>query len=569
MLRLLEVRNLALLDTISFYPGAGLNVITGETGAGKSLLVGALELLLGLRAGAELLRTGSDCAVVQAVFDAPQAAVPEEDEETFLPAPEEGGLLLGRELRSGGPNLCRINGRVQPLAQLAAVTQQLVDLHGQHQQQSLLSSAVQRRLLDTYGGQPVLDCLGEVNRLHRELGEVQKGLQNLGGDDADLERKADYLRYQLAEIESAALSAGEEETLEKRLKKLSQLQRLRERTARVYDALLEGRAGAAITERLGETARELAAAAQLDEELADVSLQVEGALQELREAAHALHDYYQNLEHDEGLLQQTIERLEIYKKMKKKYGPTVDDIAAVAEKLGSEQELFDGRKEKIAAYLQRRQLLEQHLRQAAGTLSELRRETAVLLEKEIAEAMQNLALRGARLQISVSPSGAIGPSGQDSVEFLFSANSGEPLRPLSKTASGGEIARVMLAVKSVLAVQDNVPTLIFDEIDAGIGGLTVRAVADRLRQLARHRQVICVTHQPLIAAAADHHFLIFKQEEAGRTVTRLAALDAAEREGELARMLGGDAAQPATLEHAREMLNTARAATGQMRVIHE
>lgn len=558
MLRLLEVRNLALLDNLSFYPGAGLNVITGETGAGKSLLVGALELLLGGRADSEAIRAGSDHALLQAVFDALLPEISEEDEEMCLSATEEGGLVLGRELRSCGPNLCRINGRVLPLAQLALVTQRLVDLHGQHQQQSLLSGPVQRRLLDTYAAAPLKECLGEVTRLYRGLSGVRKDLQGLGGDDAALERKAEFLRYQLAEIAAAELSAAEEEALEKRLKKLSQIQLLRERTARIHDILLEGASGTAVMERLGEAARELAAAARLDEELNAVKLRLEGVLQETVQAARTVRDYYQALEHDEALLQQTAERLEVYKKMKKKYGPVIDDITANAEIFNAELELLDNRKEKAAACLDRQRQLEQQLRQSAGLLSELRRETAARLEKEIEEALQTLALRGARLQISVQPTEPIGPHGQDKVEFLFSANSGEPLRPLSKTASGGEIARVMLAVKSVLAVQDSVPTLIFDEIDAGIGGRTVRAVAQKLRLLARQRQVICVTHQPLIAAAADHHYLIFKQEEAGRTVTRIAKLEGTERERELARMLGGEAKQSAALEHAREMLKNER-----------
>ncbi|MBT9172766.1 MAG: DNA repair protein RecN [Syntrophomonadaceae bacterium] len=557
MLRLLEVNNLALLDNLSFYPGAGLNVITGETGAGKSLLVGALELLLGGRAGAESVRTGSDCALLQAVFDAHLPAASEEDEEVFCSAGNDSRVVLGRELRIGGPNLCRVNGKVLSLAQLAAVTQKLIDLHGQHQQQSLLSRAVQRRLLDSYGGPQLSACLGELSGLYREYSEVQRQLHDPGGD-AGLERKADFLRYQSAEIASAQLSVSEEEALEKRFKKLSQVQRLRERTAKVYDALLESASGTAVIERLGETARELAAAVLLDEELAGVKIRLDGALQELLLAARTLRDYYQSLEHDEVLLQQTVDRLDVYKKMKKKYGPTVDDVLITGQQIEAELQLSDGRQEKIAEYRQRCQLLEQRLRQTAGLLSEQRREAAVGLEKEIEAALRSLALHGARLQISVHSTETFGPNGQDRVEFLFSANSGEPLKPLAKTASGGEITRVMLAVKSVLAVQDSVPTLIFDEIDAGIGGLTVRAVAEKLRLLSRHRQVICVTHQPLLAAAADHHFLIFKQEEDGRTVTRLTKLNDTDREGELARMLGGDVQHQAALEHAREMLNTAR-----------
>ena len=557
MLRLLEVRNLALIDNLSFYPGAGLNVISGETGAGKSLLVGALELLLGGRAGAEAVRFGADGALLQAVFagNLPEA---EQDEETFCPAADKE-LILGRELRAGGPNICRINGRVQPLVQLAALGQKLVDLHGQHQQQSLLSGSVQRRLLDAYGGPQLAASLQELAEVHRERSATQKLLDELGGDDAELERKADFLRYQLAEITAAALTSDEEESLGKRFKKLSQAQRLRERTAKIYAELCESTYGAAIMDRLGEVAKELTATSALDEDLACLAEQVAAAMQELAEVARELRDYHEGLELDEAELQQVVERLEIYKKMKKKYGTTVAEVTSLAQQIKKDLALLEGRKEKVVSAARELQLLDGRLWHAAGVLSERRREAADILAKEIGESLQSLALRGARLHIALEAVGVINAHGQDKIEFLFSANSGEPLKPLSKVASGGEIARVMLAVKSVLAAQDNVPTLIFDEIDAGIGGLTVRAVAEKLRLLSRHRQVICVTHQPLIAAAADHHFQIFKREEEGRTVTGLAELSGADRERELARMLGGDAQNQAALEHAREMLNTVRA----------
>jgi len=288
--------------------------------------------------------------------------------------------------------------------------------------------------------------------------------------------------------------------------------------------------------------------------LAPMAAQVTAAMQELSDVARELRDYHDSLDLDEAELQQATERLDIYKKMKKKYGATVAEVACLAEKIKCELGLLEGRKEKIVAATRELEVLDERLRHSAGVLSERRRDAAAMLAAEIGQALQSLALRGARMHIALDVAGAVGPHGQDKIEFLFSANSGEPLKPLSKVASGGEIARVMLAVKSVLAAQDNVPTLIFDEIDAGIGGLTVRAVAEKLRHLSRHRQVICVTHQPLLAAAADHHFQIFKQEEEGRTVTRLMKLSNADRERELARMLGGDEQNQMALEHARELL---------------
>lgn len=545
MLRLLEVQNLALIDNLSFYPAEGLNVITGETGAGKSMLLGAISLLLGERATAEAIRAGEEMASMQAVFTLGQHypgsfAEPAED------------LLLCREIRVSGPNLCRQNGRVQPLAAMSTLVRQLVDLHGQNKQQSLLNPETQLKLLDGFGGPELMGLRVEVGEIHGKLGTLLREREKLGGDEVALVRHADFLRFQLAEIESAELSEKEEEELTRQFRRLGNAQQLGEISAKLYAELYDGDHADAIVDRLGMVKKELTSATALDESLAEILERVATVTTQLTEAARDLRSYHDDLSMDAAELQEVSLRLETYRKIKKKYGPTIADLEKLADEIRFELAEISGRSKKRAGVEQEIVTSRENLNKQAAKLSSLRQHVAGLLVAKINEAMQSLALQGARLDIFFQPTAICGSNGCDRVEFMFSANPGEPLRTLAKTASGGEISRVMLAIKSVLAEEDAVPTLIFDEIDAGIGGLTVRAVASKLSRLARHRQVICVTHQPLIAAAADHHFIIYKEVSAGRTVTRLRKLKNEERETELVRMLGGE--KGAALDHARQLL---------------
>ncbi|EEG78312.1 DNA repair protein RecN [Dethiobacter alkaliphilus] len=548
MLRLLEVQNLALIDNLAFYPGKGLNVITGETGAGKSMLLGAVSLLLGERATSEAIRSGQEAAVMQAVFTPPPEILAAHD----LTAEEEG-LSLCREIRRDGPNICRINGRVQPLAAMSAAGRALVDLHGQNRQQSLLDPETQRELLDSFGGEALAKEAAEVRRQYGRLAELNKLVTSLGSDDASLAREADFLQFQLTEIEEAALSVEEEEELTLDFQRLTHARTLLEKTASLYSELYEGAMEGAVVDRLGAVEKELASAASLDESLSDILDNVASATQQLTEAARELRAYHDSISLDDARLQEVTQRLETYKKITKKYGPTVDDVLALAAKLSEELQTFQARGEKLAEAEREAAAASASLEKKAAKLSVLRQKAAAQLSAKINEALQSLALPGAQFAITVEPGEKCGPTGCDKVEFIFAANPGEPQRALAKTASGGEISRVMLAIKSVLAQQDLVPTLIFDEIDAGIGGLTIRSVADKLWQLAQHRQVICVTHQPLIAAAADHHFTIYKEASGKRTVTRLRKLEHEQRENELSRMLGGE--EGVALQHAKELLN--------------
>ena len=543
MLRVLEVKNLALIDNLTFYPEEGLNVITGETGAGKSMLLGALSLLLGERASAEVIRSGEESALLQAVFTA------------ALPGGQEKEYIFSREIRRTGPNLCRLNGKIEPLTEMAACGRRLVDLHGQNQQQSLLAPATQRELLDAFGGEELLAARQKVAALYRQLQNLEKELAQLGGDEAAVARQADFLRFQLEETAQANLSAAEEEELQVRFRRLSHARQLLEITGRIYALLSEGGHEGAVLDHLGYMEKELAAACALDESLSPLLDRMSEVAEQLKEIASELRFYQENIELNDALLQETIERLEVYRTMKNKYGKTVAEVQETAAALQAELAEIEGRsakREKLAAEITQ---VKAGLQKAAADLTKRRQKAAKILALQITEALQSVALASAKFQIELQQI-PCGPYGCDQVEFLLTTNVGEPLRPLAKIASGGEISRVMLAIKSVLAEQDEVETLIFDEIDAGIGGLTIRAVAEKLKQLSRHCQVICVTHQPIIAAFADHQFVIFKENKNGRTVTRLKKLTGQEREMELARMLGGQ--DEITLKHARQLLATAK-----------
>ncbi|MBS4030815.1 MAG: DNA repair protein RecN [Clostridiales bacterium] len=549
MLRLLEVRNLALIDNLSFYPGEGLNVITGETGAGKSMLLGAVNLLLGERANPDVIRSGEEAAFVQAVFTGLGDGFCDENVDSG-----EEELMLCREIRHGGPNLCRVNGSVRPLAQLGPLGRALIDLHGQNQQQSLLSSQTQRMLLDAYGGEELASCLSRVESIYKRCTQLRRELAELGGDDAALVRSADFLRFQLHEIDEASLTTEEEEELEKQFRKLTYARQLAEKTAKAYADLYEGAFDGAIIDRLGTVEKELAAAVAIDDSLGNVLGQLAAVSSQLTEAARELRTYHDEISLDESELQEVVLRLDIYKKIKKKYGPTLEDVETLAREMRTELAGLDGRGEHVAKLSIELAAAVTDLERNAAQLSIQRQKAASILVEKINTALQSLALSGAQFDIRMDESDAVSAHGKDKVEFLFSANVGEPLQLLSKVASGGEISRVMLAVKSVLAVEDHIPTLIFDEIDAGVGGTTVRSIAERLRHLARYRQVICVTHQPLIAAAANHHFTIYKITEDGRTVTRLTKLSQNDRETELTRMLGGEPHDQTALNHARQLL---------------
>lgn len=568
MLLELHIRDFALIHRLHIDFTAGFNVLSGETGAGKSIVVDALQTALGGRARSELVRSGQEVACIEAVFrlgpDHPARLILADMD--VIDEAEPDTLVLRRDVLRTGRSRSRINGHRVTVTQLAAVGTHLVDIHGQHDAQSLLRTAEQMALLDAYGGRALLDLRQRFADTWSELTAARAELRALRDGERERARRLDLIRFQLNEIREAGPDVAEEEQLERQQKRLAHLERLHADSTRVY-ALLEegGNDGPGAAVMLADAAETLHALAALDPDLNEATKLVADAEIRLREAASLLRDYVDGLDADPSTLDEVQSRLSVLSTLKRKYGPTVADVIAFAERLDAELATLEGsdtRGERLAAETKR---LTNEAAELASELSAARAEAARRLEGAVSEELAGLHMGPARFVITVKQrpaddglpvageTFAAAATGIDRVEFLLSANPGQQPRSLARIASGGELSRVALALKRTLARVDPVPTLVFDEVDAGIGGRTAQAVGDRLAAVAEQRQVICVTHLAQIAALADHHLHIHKASEEDTTDVHVSHLTDDARVREIARMMAGTVTD-STLQHAREML---------------
>ena len=565
MLHELHIEDFALASRVDVEFSPGFNVLTGETGAGKSILIDALQAALGGRVGNDAVRQGSERARVEASFSIDDLADPAGFVETHdLDA--EDLLILSREISLEGRSKCRINGRLANAAQLAAIGGELVEVHGQHDAQALLAVRRHLDLLDALGGEE-LKALREtvaagVARRRALLGEIAR----LEEGERERARKEDLLRYQIGEIAAANLEPGEDAALENERLRLAHAERLALGAREVYAALYEGEGDRpSAVDLVGAACERLRTLADYDRALAVHAEELGAALASLQEVARTLRRYGEGVSVDPERLAEVEERLELINKLKRKYGDGVDEILAFMEQARRELEELESQSERIAALKAELADLDRVLGGQASQLSRLREQAARAVCAKVESRLAYLQMPDARFVVSIArrddPDGIevdgrkvrLGPAGIDQVEFLFSANRGEEPRPLAKIASGGELSRVMLAIKAALAEAERTPTLIFDEVDAGIGGETARRVGETLAELARGRQVLVVTHLAQIAAKADRHLVVEKRAEGQRTTVRVRPVDGEERVRELARMLDGTATG-ASLEHARELL---------------
>lgn len=558
MLQELQIENFALIEKLQLTLGPGLNVLTGETGAGKSIIIDAIGLLVGARASGEYVREGSERGQVSGLFYCQGLKGIEETlKELGLSPEEDGTLLLTRELSRSGRHSCRINGRSVTLSMYQKVGQQLVDLHGQHAYQSLLRPSYQLQLLDNFAGLQALRQ--EVASIYAQWRAKQKELADLYGNPEERERQKDLLRFQVEEIDRAALRAGEEEELRQELNLLNNAEELMRGAETVY-ALLFGGQGArslAAYDLLARAEDQLRSMANLDPAVERWFAQLEEARLQVEEVAQAIRSYGENLEFNPQRIQEIEERLELLRRLRRKYGNSLEEIlrfreeaACTLARLEQSAEIFSSLEKEIEE-------LAAIYKEKAGQLRAWRTEAARQLEKEIELALRDLAMPSARIEILCRHQEEPGPAGMDEVEFFFQPNPGEGSYPLAQIASGGEMARVMLALKSILAAVDEIPTLIFDEIDAGVGGQAARAVALRLAYIGKRHQVLCVTHSAQLASLADYHFNVDKVVSGGRTYTRVRELHGKERLSELARLLAGETSEVA-LRHAAELLDQAK-----------
>ena len=546
MLRELRIKNLAIIDDLRVGFEDGLNVLTGETGAGKSIIVDSLSLALGSRAQSDLIRSGEKEAVVQAYFEL----------EGLNELPDIGidisdGLILRRSISATGKSRAYINDTMVSLQSLAEIGKSLVDIHGQHEHQSLLSVDKHRLFIDSYG--KLQEDRGKVGLLYKEVQTLKREEDDLKQKVKDRTHRIDLLRFQINEIDTAFLKVGEKENLIEEKTILSNLSRLNELTETAY-SMIYGSENSCI-ERLSSIIARVREMSSIDHSVSDILNMLESALPAIEDAAIFLRGYKDRYDFEPEKLAEIEERLELIKKLEKKYGEGIETVLRYrveAEKELKGLELTDERLDSIEAELK---VKEDMLLSAALSLTGKRGEIAKKIEELVRKELKELAFSKAEFVIDIKQE-AISPYGLDKVEFLFSANPGEPPRPLAKTASGGELSRVMLALKSILADFDSIPVLIFDEVDAGIGGKTAEGVGKKLKAISNKHQVLCTTHLPQIASMGDFHLKIEKGQRDGRVYVEVRELKGRERLDEIARMLSGKITE-VSLKHAKELIESA------------
>ena len=557
MLSLLHIENIAVIQAADIRFEPGFNVLTGETGAGKSIVIDAIGAVMGERTSRDLIRTGANGARVSAVF----CALPELAwfAENGINPDENGELLLERELLADGRNVCRVNGRPLTVAQLKLLGRQLLNIHGQHDGQQLLDPACHLDYLDSFGQTEGL--LAEYAATYHAMADIRRQLDGLRMDEAEKARRVDTLTYQIAELERANLTAGEDETLTARRDLLRNAGRIMDAVESAFQAL-SGDSDRGAVELLAEAQQALTTGGRVSEELAKMGEKAAELRYAAYDLAEEIRDLRDSFESSAGELDQIEGRLDLIYRLKKKYGSTVDEMLEFLERSRQELEQIQYADDTIARLESQLSKALEQAKAAARKLSDARKAAAVTLQARIEDELSQLDMPKVRFMADFAEKvGETGldETGMDAVQFLMSANVGEELKPIHKIASGGELARIMLALKNVLAENEQVTTLIFDEVDTGVSGRAAQKVARKMSDVARTKQVLCVTHLPQIAAMADSHFCVEKGEADGRTFTAVQQLNDEQRCGELARLTSGDLLTPAALQGAAEMLAQARA----------
>lgn len=547
MLQSLHVKNLALIEEseVEFTPG--LNILTGETGAGKSILLGSVNLVLGAKADKDLIRSGAEYALVELVFSDESGRIKEKLKEMDLPY-EEDTVMLTRKIQPAR-SVSRINGETVTARQLKEISELLLDIHGQHEHQSLLRKKKHLEILDAFAGEKTAALLSETAKLYQEHSRLKSEIAGQEMDAAQRKRELEILYFEKNEIEGAALSPGEDEELENRYRRMANSRKIGESAGACYRCT-GGEEGAAVY--IGRAVRELGVAAALDADLAGMSAQIAEIESLLNDFNRELSDYMESMEFDGSELMEVQERLNLINHLKEKYGKSIPEILEYENQLSEKIEMLENYEIHRKQQKEKYDGLESALLGKCGELSEVRKKEAEKLSERLTKALEELNFLSVEFAIHIEKK-EIAPDGFDDVEFMISTNPGEPRRPLGLVASGGELSRIMLGIKTLFAAQDAVDTLIFDEIDAGISGRTAWKVSEKLGRLSGTHQVICITHLPQIAAMADTHFLIEKETDGESTVTAIHRLDDKGSLEELARLLGADELSGAALKNAQEI----------------
>jgi DNA repair protein RecN (Recombination protein N) len=547
----LTVENIAIIEKAQIALGPGYTVLTGETGAGKSLLIDAIELVLGERADSELVRAGAPKASVSVVFDLSQSPnLIAACQEYGIPL-EDSTLYIHREVFAEGRSQCRVGGKLLPVSQLKQLGALLVDLHGQHDHQSLLNPETHVGYLDAWIGKPATDLLNKVAKAHKKAEDLRSKLNAIRQGHRDREHKLDLLKFQINEIEAVMPKAGELAELEIQIGRLRNMEKL---AAATFGSLsmLQDQEGSA-DEKVGASLRQLEAAAILDPSLEPTVNPIREALIHLQEGIHSLRGYADTLESDPNRLDEVATRIDAIQRLKRKYGDDEAAILQFLEEARTERDALDDAESTEYDLAMNVEEADRNLSMLCAELAALRHDKAAEFSDLVEQQLRDLAMENAIFEVNFKVKQP-DATGAENVEFFFSANAGESARPLSKIASGGEVSRVMLGIKTALAGRAGVPTLIFDEVDAGLGGRTAAMVARKLAELAAHYQVVVISHLPQIAASAAAHFRIEKDESGGRVQTSVLPLNREQRVGEIARMLAGEEITESAMANAREMM---------------
>ena len=549
MLLELHVRNLALIERADVEFGQGLNILTGETGAGKSIILGSVNLALGKKASRDMIRQGEEYAYIELLFSVTEPEKVQALKELEVYLPEDGTLIISRKIM-GTRSISRLNDETVTAARLKTITSLLLDIHGQHDHQSLLYKSKHLEILDDYLRHDTQPVKQKIADMYSSYTKLQKKMQSFYEDEESRIREADFLRFEVEEIENAGLKEGEEEELAVSHRRFVNGQKIIEALSKAYEAVQ-------VTD-LGDALKHVAQAAEYEEGLGPIRDQLFDAEAILSDAAREISSYMDNLNFDEEEFARIESRLDQIRNLQAKYGGTVSQVLKSLEEKKKRLEVlenFDFLKQETEKQVEiARNQLESYCEQ----LSEMRKSASEKLVKEIKESLLDLNFIDVEFEMEFKRLDHYTPEGYDEAEFMISTNPGEPVKPLGMVASGGELSRIMLAIKTVLADSDDIPTLIFDEIDTGISGRTAQKVSEKLRYIARLRQVICITHLPQIAAMADCHFEIAKKAKDNRTSTVIRRLSEEEMVMELARLLGGVKITDAVLKNAKEMKKMAK-----------
>ncbi|GFI22788.1 DNA repair protein RecN [Lachnospiraceae bacterium] len=555
MLISLHVKNLALISETEVNFGEGLNILTGETGAGKSILIGSINLALGARADKDLIRTGAEYALVELVFQISDDAMKKEIEALEIPVDEEGIIIIQRRIQPSR-NLFKICGETVTAKQIKVLSELLIDIHGQHEHQSLLYKKNHMEILDSFAGEELAVVKSELKNRYHQYAVLKRELAEFCMDDGTKAKELSLAEFEFQEIEEAALTEGEDETLEREYRRMANSRQIVEAADKCYQ--LTGNSDQSAADAVGYAVRELRSVESYDErayELADALENIDALLNDFnREIA----EYITDMEFDGEQFQQMEERLNLLNHLKLKYGNSLKAVLQYQEELEEKIERLNNA-DVYKAQLETKLMEEQEkLKKLCQKASKIRSQEAEKLQKDMLVALTDLNFLDVKFEIQVRKKEEITAGGFDDVEFMISTNPGAPLKSLGNVASGGELSRIMLAIKTVLASRDKIPTMIFDEIDTGISGKTAWKVSEKLGQLSRSHQILCITHLPQIAAMADNHYKIAKQAVDNQTVTDIVQLGECETIDELARMLGSDEITNTVRENAKELIATAK-----------